>query len=196
MATDTVFTTDFDVVCELSSQGRYDYIIVGSGLGGGILARKLADKKIRVLRLEKGGVTFSTHSLNTSRPHLQIGGVLGPSQDNDVVFNATKAKVQTAVGSDPYVGGPVYCVGGRSTVWGLFSPKIDNDTSKKYFPARQYNYLKQKGYNDAFNLLTNESQTFQNLYPTDVINLPLSDSFDGHYREVVKMIKCMSSATT
>jgi len=108
---DASFATDFDLVSELSAQGRYDYVIVGSGLGGGILAQKLTEGKKRVLLIEKGGSMFSTHCLNTSRPHWQIGSVQGPSQDNDVVYNAIKQKVQTAAGSDPYVGGPVYCLG-------------------------------------------------------------------------------------
>ncbi|KAI1124404.1 hypothetical protein F5Y10DRAFT_285113 [Nemania abortiva] len=169
-AATSVITTDFDLVCERSSQGRYDYVIIGSGLGGGILARQLANQKMRVLLVEKGGVTFSTHCLNTSRPHFQIGGVLGPSQDNDVVFNANKAKVQTAAGSDPYVGGPVYCLGGRTTVWGLFVPKVDRDTYKQFFPKKITDYLDGTGYTDAFNLVTHGSQSFTSIYPKSVIN--------------------------
>lgn len=168
-AANSVFTTDFDRVCELSKQHRYDYIIIGSGLGGGILASQLTDKKMNVLLIEKGGVTFSTHCLNTSRPHFQIGGVLGPSQDNDVVFNAHKAKVQTAAGSDPYVGGPVYCLGGRTTVWGLFAPEVDKATYQKYFPNKISEYLAGKGYSNAFDLFTNGSQKTTSRYPEGAI---------------------------
>jgi hypothetical protein len=42
---DANLTTDFDLISEFSAQGRYDYIIVGSGLGGGILTRKLVEGK-------------------------------------------------------------------------------------------------------------------------------------------------------
>jgi len=155
-------TNDFDLVCELST--HFDYVIVGSGLGGGILALKLVEGGERVLLIEKGGATFSTHCLNTSRPQWQIGGALGPSQDNDIVYNANKQKVQTAAGSDPYVGGPVYCLGGRTTVWGLYAPMISK-SYQEYFPRRISDYLDNDGYSNAFALLTNGSQTYATLYP-------------------------------
>lgn len=119
--------TDIDRVRELSTQGHYDFIIVGSGLAGGILTRKLIQSNKRVLLIEKGGLTFSTHCLNTSRPHWQINSVQGPSQDNDVIYSAAKQK-EMAAGSDPYVGGPVYCLGEHSNVWGLYSPGIIEET--------------------------------------------------------------------
>ena len=183
-------TNDFDLICELST--HFDYVIVGSGLGGGILARKLVEGKKRVLLIEKGGVTFSTHCLNTSRPHWQIGGVQGPSQDNDIVYDANKQKVQTAAGSDPYVGGPVYCLGGRTTVWGLFAPKINQSIYQKYFPKRMSDYLDNNGYSDAFNLLTNGSQTYDNPYPTkadistkevDTTKKRLKDAIEAFYKD-------------
>ncbi|KAH8727703.1 hypothetical protein GQ44DRAFT_824991 [Phaeosphaeriaceae sp. PMI808] len=111
----SIFITDFDVVRERSAQSHYDYIIIGSGLGGGILARQL------------------------------IGGTLGPSQDNDVVFNAQKAKVQIAAGSNPYVGGLVYCLGGQR--------------------ISKYLLGKNGGYEKAFALLTNNSQMYSDPYP-------------------------------
>lgn len=113
---DSVFTTDIDRVSDLSKQEHYDFIIVGSGLAGGVLARRLIENGKRVLLIEKGGLVFSTHCLNTSRPHWQVNSLEGPSQDNDVVYGAMKQKVQTAAGSDTYAGGPVYCLGGRSNV--------------------------------------------------------------------------------
>jgi choline dehydrogenase-like flavoprotein len=86
-------SADFDIVCELSALHSYDYIIVGSGLGGGALAQRLVSANKRVLIVEKGGLMFSTHCLNTSRPHWQRNSVEGPSQDNDIVYNITKQRV-------------------------------------------------------------------------------------------------------
>jgi hypothetical protein len=61
------------------------------------------------------------------------------SQDNDVVYSRVKARVETLEVSDPYIGGPVYCLGGRSTVWGVFA--IDEKTLNKYFPTDVKNDL-------------------------------------------------------
>jgi choline dehydrogenase-like flavoprotein len=163
---DPKLAADIDVVREFSKQRRYDFIVVGSGLAGGLIAQQLAQKQKSVLLLEKGGATFSTHCLNTSRPHWQIGGVQGPSQDNDIVYDIVKQKIETAAGSDPYAGGPVYTLGGRSTVWGLYSPKIDVTTSQEYFPSRIHNYINMEGYAKAFEIFTNKSQEYTNPYPT------------------------------
>lgn len=166
---DSALNNDIERVSELSRNGNYDFIIVGSGLAGGILARSLIQKKYRILLIEKGNVKFSTHCLNLSRPHWQIGGTEGPSQDNDVVYAADKQKVLTAEGSDSYVGGPVYCLGGRSNVWGLYSPRIPAEQHKEYFPSAISGYLEKDGYKKAFRLFTNGSQDIENVYPNDVI---------------------------
>ncbi|KAF7177493.1 hypothetical protein CNMCM7691_005746 [Aspergillus felis] len=170
---DANVTTDVDLVSHLSERGEFDFIVVGSGIGGGILAQQLAAAKKRVLVVEKGGLVFSTHCLNTSRPHWQVGSVNGPSQDNDIVFNTVKSKVQTAAGSDPYVGGPVYCLGGRSTVWGLYAPRVSQQTIDKYFPQRLGRYLRDdendpqnnNGYKKAFRFMSNSSQE-DGFYPS------------------------------
>ncbi|GAW22623.1 hypothetical protein ANO14919_121650 [Xylariales sp. No.14919] len=44
-----------------------------------------------------------------------------------------------------FAGGPLYAIGGRSTVWGLYTPKI-NDDQLKYFPESVREYLKNGGY--------------------------------------------------
>lgn len=155
-----------DRVSQLSAHGCFDYLIVGSGLGGGILANELSSKGQKVLLLERGGFPFSTHCLNTSRPHWQTGGTLGPSQDNDIVYAAHKEPISTTPESDPYVGGPVYGLGGRSTVWGLYSPKIDDESLAAYFPERIVRYLRSGGYERAFSLFTNGSQQADDVYPS------------------------------
>ncbi len=43
---------------------EYEVIVVGSGMGGGILADQLSDKGIRTLVLEAGGLTLPTHINN------------------------------------------------------------------------------------------------------------------------------------
>lgn len=161
---------DIDRVSKLCKQDHYDVIIVGSGLAGGILTRRLIERNKRVLLIEKGGLAFTTHCLNTSRPHWQIGSLEGPSQDNDVVYQAVKQKVQTAAGSDPYAGGPVYCLGGRSNVWGLYSPRIIKKVHQEFFPNNISSYLEEEGYDRALRLFSNQSQDANNIYPQGVIS--------------------------
>jgi hypothetical protein len=48
----------------------YDVIIIGSGMGGGILAEALVDRGRSVLVLEAGSFIFPTHVANLPRPHL------------------------------------------------------------------------------------------------------------------------------
>ncbi|KAJ6142841.1 hypothetical protein N7471_002294 [Penicillium samsonianum] len=69
-------SADIELVSALSAQDRYDYIVVGSGMGGGVVTRKLVEGGQRVLLVEKGDLLFTTHCLNTSRPHWPNGSHL------------------------------------------------------------------------------------------------------------------------
>ena len=183
---DSIFTTDIDRVCDLDNQGDYDFVVVGSGLAGGTLTRRLIENNKRVLLIEKGGMIFSTHCLNTSRPHWETNSVEGPTQDNDIVYNVVKQKVATAPGSDVYVGGPVYCLGGRSTVWGLYSPAITERKHRAFFPQNISDYLEDTGYKRAFGLLTNESQNYHHVYPRDDINATELSTAEGDLNDAIK----------
>ena len=159
-----MLTIEIERACQLSKHNPYEITIVGGGLGGGVLARKLIENGKRVLLIEKGGLTFSTHCLNTSHSFAQI----------DVIYNAVKGCIQTTPDSDAYVGGPVYCLGGRSNLWGLHVVRIDEHKYKQYFPQAISNNL-EKNYQDAFNLMTNSSQSDLYLYPTGYVDEQASD---------------------
>ena len=156
-------------VRHLCERGHYDYIIVGSGMAGGVLARTLVSVyRKRVLVVERGGLLFTTHCLNTSRPHWNYHITEGSSQDNDLVFHAVKQPVQTVTAdSYDYVGGPVHCLGGRSTVWGLYTPRIHTTIVEKYFPEPIRRYLLEKnksgccGYDEAYRLMTGDKDALQ-----------------------------------
>jgi choline dehydrogenase-like flavoprotein len=49
-------------------------------MGGGVLAHSLADRNQRVLLLERGDLLFTTHTLNTTRPHADLSRKTGPTQ--------------------------------------------------------------------------------------------------------------------
>ncbi|KAI1179029.1 hypothetical protein F4777DRAFT_535353 [Nemania sp. FL0916] len=161
-----ILSIDIDVVRILSKLNAYEYIIVGSGFGGGPLAEALARQKKKVLVIERGNVKFSTHVLNTSRPSFSRGTSNSP-EGNETVYDAVKAKVRCTEGSDAYVGGPVYCVGGRSNLWGTWAPEISQATLEEYFPRNIVSYLKTEGgYDKAFNFITCNSQ-IEAKYPQD-----------------------------
>lgn len=151
------FSLDAATVAQESETDPFDYIIIGSGIGGGILAADLLDKNKRmtasyshfssggastdasynrslqlangkddrtkrILVLERGNLLFNTHSLNTPQPSSRGGN----GQMNDLFYKQFKQKWDMeAETSDPFSGGPVYCLGGRSAVWGLFCPRYE-----------------------------------------------------------------------
>ncbi|KAF8250318.1 FAD/NAD(P)-binding domain-containing protein [Wilcoxina mikolae CBS 423.85] len=160
---------DCNTVRMLCDLGVYEYVIVGSGIGGGILAEELAKKKRKVLLIERGGPTFSTHICNTARPDFSRGKDDSP-EGNEVVYNTIKQRVQTAEDSEPYVGGPIYCLGGRSNIWGLWIPQIDSDTLEEHFPKKISDDLQGYAYRNAFNLVTNHSQT-DGIYPEGILSI-------------------------
>jgi hypothetical protein len=50
------------------------------------------------------------------------------------VYSLLKESVKLTDDSDAWTGGPLYCVGGRSNAWGLYIPRIDQNTLEEYFP--------------------------------------------------------------
>lgn len=152
----------FTLTLEEAQKHEYDIIIVGTGIGGGVLAGDLFDSNIivgeerakHILVIEKGGLVFHSHCLNTSRPGLDGGR----DQLNDAVFtrfrdNYTLSEDMTCEEKKDWRGGPVYCLGGRSSVWGLFSPRIHDANLRKYFPACVVNDLLKTYYRRAERLL-------------------------------------------
>ncbi|KAM0261000.1 hypothetical protein ACHAQJ_002435 [Trichoderma viride] len=165
-----LLSASVDEVSRLSAKRLYDFIIVGTGMGGGVLARTLIEQSKaskgrppRVLLIERGGLVLSTHCANTPSPRWNTTGLEGPSMNTDIVFRSLKSSVSTGAKSIEYEGGPVYCIGGRSTVWGLYTPRIPRRLLSG-FPEDVQNYLDQN-YDRAYRLLCNGSATLDSPYP-------------------------------
>lgn len=130
----------FPLSAEKAKESSYDIIVVGTGIGGGVLAGDLFDTNIKlgesgksVLVIERGDLVFHSHCLNTARP-VGLGKDRGQQNDSffasfkkDYVFTDQKSR-------DLWKGGPMYCLGGRSAAWGLFAPRVHDDTLKDFFP--------------------------------------------------------------
>ena len=63
-----ILASDIELVSRLS-----DFTIVGSGIGGRILAKDLIKQQKSVLLFERGGIAFSTRVCNTARPDFSRG---------------------------------------------------------------------------------------------------------------------------
>jgi len=132
---------------EESDKKPFDFVIIGSGIGGGVLASSILEKNrkitfqsfspfdhhqaddglpqpVRVLVLERGGLLFHTHSLNGPRPS---SGSRLSQQASEAFYSKFKGDFDVAMQppnpQEHYAGGPLYCLGGRSAVWGLFTPR-------------------------------------------------------------------------
>ncbi|EUC60729.1 GMC oxidoreductase [Rhizoctonia solani AG-3 Rhs1AP] len=167
----TFTTAFFPLTAREAANQDYDIIVVGSGVGGGVLIHDIYDTNFKigpnnakkVLLLERGGLTFHSHCLNTARP---VDLVKDRSQQNDFFFRRFWGKFDIVkccdrctdmCGGKPFdsccndsnpnccdeccnkpstgwYGGPMYNLGGRSAAWGLFIPRIHDRTLQVHFP--------------------------------------------------------------
>lgn len=132
---------------------EYDVIIIGSGMGGGILASQLADRNIDTLLLEAGGLLFQTHidslpghtfNFSTAKS-FEVGHYVNrPNSDSNFLF------------------GSQFTFGGRSVFWEGLIPRMDS-WEMDYWPDSMKTYLSKKGYSRAERLLRKRTTlgTFQ-----------------------------------
>lgn len=164
---------------EVAKEAPFDIVIVGSGIGGGVLAASLLEKNrsltqsridmnstpgpyrspwhepsspqnepqpLRILVVEKGRLLFHTHCLNGPRP--SNSGTT--SQANDFFFQTFQHKIDIDDKTEErWAGGPVFCVGGRGAVWGLFAPRVSIDTLNSQFPPEVSKALLDEYYGKA-----------------------------------------------
>jgi choline dehydrogenase-like flavoprotein len=104
-----------------TDEGRvWDVIVIGSGIGGGILADQLADLGVDVLVLEAGSYLFPTHAANLPRQH-QVGRFdkhVWGLYDDFKIINYVNAS------GSAFNGGQSFNLGGRSVFWGGLIPRM------------------------------------------------------------------------
>ena len=154
----------------------FDIIIVGSGIGGGILADDLAERlggNKRILVLEAGSFVYPTHVYNLCR------------FSNSSVANHFGCDTFWQWGGDTsqhYIGGkPMLNFGGRSIFWSGLIPTIQ-DWELDFFPPRVRQDLK-GGLLNAAGGLMNESRSMGSTARAIVDKLrqaPLAADFSIH----------------
>ena len=103
----------------LGGRDDFDIIVVGSGMGGGILADDLADRvgsSKRILLLEAGSFIFPTHVYNVCRfPNANLAKHFGC----DTFWQSGNQGSQNYIGEKPQLN-----FGGRSIFWSGLIPAV------------------------------------------------------------------------
>jgi len=124
---------------------KYDLIVVGSGMVGGVLALQAAQLGRKVLILDAGRLEYSSHIFNL--PHAHWGGL----QAQHGVENYTR-------GDDTHIGQyPNMNLGGRSVFWYGIIPRMRN-WELAFWPPPVASALTGGGY-DAAEALMKKHQT-------------------------------------
>lgn len=131
-----------------STERTFDVIVVGSGMGGGALASRLADRGLNVAVLEAGSLLFPTHIGNLPRPN-KVGafskhiwelwyryGIRDYVQKPDSVFQGAQG----------------FNIGGRSLFWGALIPRM-SEWELAAWPEAIRAWLLQGGYAEAERLV-------------------------------------------
>lgn len=136
----------------------WDVIVVGSGMGGGVVAEELADNERSVLVLEAGSELFPVHTANISQRHSVDGTEdseitkhlwdLWSNDDGYKVINFNDV-------NNSYAGGAGYNLGGRSVYWGGLIPRIQRWELVQDWPTEVGNYLLDGGGYEAAETLMN-----------------------------------------
>ena len=149
----------FQLTPEKAALEKYDIIVIGTGMGGGVVAGDLFDSNSRlgmnaksVLVIEKGGLAFHSHCLNAARPS---GYGEDRGQQNDTFFNLFKDNYTF---KDPdqsglWNGGPMFNIGGRGAAWGLFCPRIHDELLEAKFGEKLSNDILEIWYKKAETLM-------------------------------------------
>ena len=146
----------------------FDFIIIGSGIGGGILADDLADrlgKSHRILVLDAGSFIYPTHVYNISRipngsvaPHFGVDNFKQSPSDSHFI------------GSKPQL-----CFGGRSIFWSGLIPQAQS-WEMEFFPANVRRELEStyfKSANDRMNTslsLGDKAQELVDYFQSSALN--------------------------
>lgn len=108
----------------------FDIVIVGSGMGGGVLADDLADRvgdHRRILVLEAGSFIYPTHVYNVCRfPNASLAKHFGC----DTFWQAGSSTSQNYIGEKPQLN-----FGGRSIFWSGLIPSVQG-WELDFFPSR------------------------------------------------------------
>jgi choline dehydrogenase-like flavoprotein len=108
----------------------FDIVIVGSGMGGGVLADDLAERagqQRRILVLEAGSFIYPTHVYNVCRfPNSSLAKHFGC----DTFWQAGSSSSQNYIGEKPQLN-----FGGRSVFWSGLIPSVQG-WELDFFPSR------------------------------------------------------------
>jgi hypothetical protein len=114
----------------IGPRNDFDIIIIGSGIGGGILADDLADRigtQKRILVLEAGSYLYPTHVYNLCRfPNFSIARHFGC----DTFFQTSDEHSERYIGEKPQLN-----LGGRSIFWSGLIPTIQGWELEFFPPA-------------------------------------------------------------
>ena len=151
----------------------FDIIIVGSGVGGGVLADDLADRlgdQRRILLLEAGSFIYPTHVYNLCRfPNASLARHFGC----DTFWQGGDSTSQNFIGEKPQLN-----FGGRSIFWSGLIPSI-RGWELDFFPPRVRQDLESGLLNEAGDTM-NESRSMGAMAAAIVTKLrqsPLAHDF-------------------